>query len=502
MNEMKLIEISDEIAKFGLKWRKRGGGRIRKQTFSKLQLPEDWPLSKKLDELINNVNSVGKYEKTGDHIKGVIASINELINNEFIPIQSKINKNANVKAGKLLPAIYNFCFTEKLKDDDEGLIKNQSDYEYTIALLRVGALYHDMGKYISNDHHVARGVHLMRDISEQDRRSIEERFDTFNEKRNFWSFLRHHDIFGCLCTGEASLVALFDLVSWSGPEKEMVELNKRSVAYLSYLSLLNIADSDSSLFFNPNTQLLGITTVEVCRYLEDWMDIKNYLWEEYVNKDKFIKREQFKNWSLDIASHPERTIRRITRLVASCYRAEISIDEVPEENISRIVEDELQSLHGARLEHFCYLFARFCKLDYGLRFFYILMRYTLLEPDHNLKNRKSGKHGERKIGNDDSFPKIDELESIVVSPEEWRKRREICLRKMVHRTCIVLGRIVEDYRHLVSGDQRISPLLCVIMSGLMTPKETGWSICKSLKEMPSRALGWISDEIGVRLYGE
>lgn len=488
---MLLKEISQGTS--NVKWRRTRTGRSK--VLHVLPVPSYWPISEVLNELINC------NPRVGNHVKGVLASVNELIEGSFEPSESEADPKANSESRKLLRRICDFCFTVGL---DNGLIENEQEREFSVALLRAAALYHDVGKTISSDHHVSRGVHLMRDVSEDYRRSVENGlFSTFKERRDFWALLRHHDIYGCLCTGEASLPALFDMVSWSGSErKEPTPLNKRPVAYLSYLALLNIADSDSSLLFNPNTQLKGITTVEVCRYLTDWGKIKGYLWEEYVKDGDFIKREQFKNWSLAVASHPEEAIRRITRLVASCYRAEMSGDEVPEAYISRLVEDELQSLHGARIEQFCYLFARFCKMDYGLRFFYILMRHALMDPEHRLKRWK--RVGARKSpkSRENHFPELDDLEPLRLRSAERKRRREDCLRKVVNRTCLILSRMVEDYGHLVAADQRSSPLLCVVMAGLMTPVSTGWAICRSLKDAPSRALRWISDEIGVRLYGE
>jgi hypothetical protein len=345
----------------------------------------------------------------------------------------------------------------------------------------------------------------MRDILESDRRSFEvELFSgSFKDKHDFWSLLRHHDVIGCLCTGEASLPAVFEMTSWTGHGGNSIPPNKSLAAYVSYLVLLNIADSDSSLFFNKFTPHTGLPTIEARRYLEDWKRIKNYLWEEIqwqgntIRRGETLKREEFKNWLLEVASHPEYAITRIARIVVTAYRMCLPKEELHDPEVERLVEDELQMLHGARIEDFCYLFARFCKIDYGLRFFQVLMTHELLEEGENLV--------ERSVQDEPDYvcpSKIVEVTSLGANERERRKWK--CLARMTHRTCQILQRIVDDYGHLVRGDGRSTPLLCVVMAGLMPENErnTAWAICRALKRRSSRALGWIADEVGVGLYGE
>ena len=100
------------------------------------------------------------------------------------------------------------------------------------------------------------------------------------------------------------------------------------------------------------------------------------------------------------------------------------IEPEQEYEIQSLVEEELQSLLGPRFEHFCYCFAWFCKLDYGLRFFYLVMR-TALEDEGLLKNKKN----------------------ISVKREKLLEHK--ALRIMVVYTCLVLQRIVQEYGHLV-----------------------------------------------------
>ncbi|MGD0339988.1 MAG: HD domain-containing protein [Bacteroidota bacterium] len=465
------VEISNTLANTA--W--EGEGKERQVINFPYPIPINWPMANELNEMIKKVDDQNR--SVGDHVKGVVASINNLLRPDFSPLNFLIKSDdatLNGRAYGLMAEACKYCWF-----DPSALFKNMN-IEFSKGILRIGALYHDIGKLISGDYHVVRGVRYMRDVKDSWQHEIEDLFENVNDSRDFWALLRHHDIFGCLCTGEASMPALSDMVSWSVDRIPSNE--KRALAYISYLAWLNIADIDSTLL----KILGGITTVEAYRYLSDWEDLRNYL-ADNRSVHGIINRNEFKDWALDVSSHPESTIRRINRLVATSYRKEMG-SIAPESNIKAIVEEELRALLGSRLERFCYCFARFCKLDYSLRFFYLLMRDSLL--DEKLLERTDDTDVTQ-------FP--TKVRPINTSNERSNIR---ALRKMVKNTCLVLNRLVEDYGNLVVGDLHSSPLIMVDMSGLMRPEATGWAICRSLKESPSRALGWITDEVSIRLYGD
>ena len=79
---------------------------------------------------------------------------------------------------------------------------------------------------------------------------------------------------------------------------------------------------------------------------------------------------------------------------------------------------------------------------------------------------------------------------------------EFALKRMVSWTCCILNRIVEEYGHLVDGNERSAPRLGVDMSKLMNPPKTGNAIADSLDRSAAGALWWIVDEISVWLYGD
>jgi len=462
-----IIEISEALSQ--TKW--QGIGKTADISGFPTEIPNHWPFSNKLYEILlkpqvdkagNHIKDnngkviLGKLDERGRpiglHIKGVIASINTLIKPKLSHnfLVSSGDQNINGRADGLLSTAHSRSW------HDKNAIFIGSQNKFPRALLRIAALYHDIGKIISTDLHVTRGLRLMRDIEKKDRDYFENLFESINERNRMWALLRHHDIYGTLCTGEASLAAFSDIVSWTHPEFSFEPIDRSIAAYLTYLLWLNIADSDSTL----RTVHGGITSVEADRYLSDWHILIHELLDNNGNP-KIIHREEFKKWSLIVASTVTMTIQRITRLIATCYR--MKTDKIaPYDEILTLVEEELISLYGHRLEEFCYRFARFCKLDYALRFFLELMKDPRMESNED----------------------------------------HVQLRNMTYRTCMVLQRITEDYAHLINECDRSSPLLVVNMTGLMNPPETGRAICKSLKESPSRALGWIAEEIGVWLYGE
>ena len=205
-------------------------------------IPSNWPMSDEIKVMLDKVDE--QKRSVGQHVKGVVASINKLITPDLAPRDFLIaseNADLNGRAYSLMAQARGFCWF-----DTQALFKGMEN-EFAKGILRIAALYHDIGKLISSDHHVIRGVRYMRDVNDSYRREIENLFDNVNDSRDFWALLRHHDIFGCLCTGEASLAALSDMISWSCPCDQAVSIDKTELAYISYLAWLNIADIDSAL---------------------------------------------------------------------------------------------------------------------------------------------------------------------------------------------------------------------------------------------------------------
>lgn len=417
-----------------------------------IDVADSWPLSRQLRNMMEKSDSQGR--SVGSHVAGVIASVNQLLSESYSPEKFFVpsgNKTYDSTTLGLAWKAVNLCWGPK------SLLFGTRK-TFAESFLRVAALYHDIGKTISDDHHVSRGVHLMRDVNETTRRAVETLFDNVPDRRCFWNVLRHHDAFGTLCTGEASFPALADLVAWFESKDVPPSPFHSPLSQMSLLLWLNIADVNAVLAAIPGVR--GISTVEAGRYLADWEDIQNHFGEEGKQRSA-TNREDFRRWAFQRAATAEMTIGRIARLVASSYkRVAGRISPDTEALIATLTEEELQALHGPRFERFCSRFARFCKVDYGLRFFYALMAHA----------RKS-------------HPTDDGISRMV----SW--------------TCLILQRIVEEYGHLVDQDERSAPRIGVDLSKLMQPEETGRAICESMETNQSGALWWIIDEVGIWLYG-
>lgn len=473
------------------------------------------PMWEELETLLTPVtqDQAKDYEernRTCDHIWGVVASINQIIDGHYQLL--RVNEyNVDNMAERLLNTIQEFCLTDAIG----SVHLAPTGLQFAKDFLRVAALYHDIGKSITHDRHVSRGVHLMRDVDASTRRSFESDLlaSEFADKHNFWTLLSHHDTFGVLCTGEASLAALSQMVSWSG-DPDPRNTHRSPAALVSYLVLLNLADGASSLRFGRAPQK-ELRTLEVRRYLDDWNFVKSKLWVEGEHPfPAKISREGFVKALLDHASHPEQTIERITRIITTCYRMEITREKTDdllanESEVRKMVEEELDTLHGAKFQRFCHLFARFCKIDYGLRFFRVMMLHEALNTQHQLLERNDSSVAQKGTPKDrknkpslassvDGYP-YKGARRLDFAPE----RRTQCLQEMTRLICSVLKRFVDDYGDSVKGDGSAAPLMCIVMANLMPESNprTAWAICDALKKHDSRALTWISEEVAVSPYG-
>lgn len=477
----------------------------QKRLFRKFLQPliegeEAFPFISKIDKMLFTVDEQNR--SVGMHVLGCLSSTVSLLR---LREAEAVHAFFKMDAARLTPKQSEFAhelaeaslqLTSLVWGNNTG-----NNPRKTKALLRILALFHDVGKIIGNEHHISRSVHMLRDMKHDERKQLERLFPDAKQARNFLSVIGLHDIFGCLCTGEASEAALVNLTSWTTRELSD-RTSADALAQLSLLLWLNLADANSTL----REAFQGIPYTEAQRYFNDWKELRAYLQED---KNKKVTRDQFKTLLLRKASHPASTIHRIARIVASAYRRETGLPLEAEEVVG-IVEEELVALHGPRFEIFCQLFAHFCKLDYAIRFFYALMRRVLLV-EHSSRTDDSILRRKQNVALDVE-PESDDVELSPFAEaqrgrepgdvdENFKELRDQALRAVVNFVGVITKRVVEEYGHLVDGDNRSTPLLGVNMSGLMKPASTGWSICESLLDSQSRAVNWIMDEVGIWLYG-
>jgi hypothetical protein len=442
----------------------------QKRLFAKISVAfesavaSDWPLRAKLTEMITGNAGPDHHRWVGPHVAAVLACLNGYLpvaNPAQLFVVTGNNAVDNDAQGAGMWA-YTACWGGGLPDGlpARAYFGQGSQIEFAKAFMRTAALYHDIGKTISDDRHVSRGVHLIEDVIEGGRRSIESLFGDLWDAECLLALLKHHDVFGCLCTGEASLPALADMIQWISPTPFADAASGKSViAQLSLLNWLNIADSDASLLRYYG----GVTTVEALRYLQDWRLVVGSFEK---NPSASVKHDDFATWAMDEASSADKTVERIARIVATCWRMETRDVALGRgQAIMTLVQRQLLALHGPRFQRFCWRFARFAKLDYGLKFFDVLMKDAMFENSARVPDDQA-------------------------------------LRTMVASTCSILARIVEEYGHLVDDGRRPSLRLGVDMSKLSSPRETGAAISRALRnaQTSAGALRWIVGEISIWLY--
>ena len=261
-------------------------------------------------------------------------------------------------------------------------------------ILRLVTLYHDIGKVIHRDKHPMLGQHLLESLNDNDRKQFLEIFSSINKEnssgeKSFYSMLDlvgHHDLFGTLCTGEASRTAFIEA---SGLRLREMEDAKRII---DFIVILNMADIYGSIGPLPKERAEMI--------LNDWytfeifMESANPIVELFSGKadkkkqnllkDLLVSKKDLENKLTESEQEPEKTIERIRRIVVSGIiygKDTIKGDdgkEIPFNKdlriklADKITPDMIRSIFvkelGPDLQSFCRDFALICKLDYTLRF--------------------------------------------------------------------------------------------------------------------------------------
>jgi len=183
--------------------------------------------------------------------------------------------------------------------------------------LRFVAFYHDIGKAIHRDRHPTLGNHLLESLSDEDTRQL---IAILNEDRFFKMkhLIAYHDLFGVLCTGEASRPVLIDAAGLSVSSK-----------IIGYIATLNLADIYGTI---PN-----ITSLQFKDIAEDWQYVTNLI-------DNTEYRSDLEKTMIQDAQQPENTAERIRRLIAtSILRSSdpiaCRIEFGSEDNLSKSVGD-------------------------------------------------------------------------------------------------------------------------------------------------------------------
>jgi hypothetical protein len=286
--------------------------------------------------------------------------------------------------------------------------------EKVVDLLRVAALFHDIGKFIRRANHPAIGANLLRNFDENQRQRLVEALtyqtDSVDSdaKHNRFSLIasivQHHDKFGVVSTGEGALPLFSDILYFTSDSSTIAGIRK-NVTSVMVLNLVDIAAvntaskdvreraadlaksiTDSRKVITQSKKLhvtkalneisnlcklpgssLGLDADKLAKVLEDWDILIEVIDHEQVQGN----RVKLKHHLLELERNPSRAIKRILRLLQESARTTNCQFLTDGKYMSPTsVESVLVGTLGAyQFQTFCELLSTVAKLDYGLNFF-------------------------------------------------------------------------------------------------------------------------------------
>jgi len=450
-----------------------------------IKLEDDEPtLTKsKLEAKLKNENRLFQEEELGEvyhhHIESVMRGINMII--------GPAHRNICPSADWVRPPLHNFeaDFLDIIDDDEK-------------ALLRFLALYHDIGKVIHRDKHPLLGKHLLEslDVSATNTFCKLLGVELFSA---MVQIINHHDLFGVLNTGEASLLVLIDAAGH--------RLGISAQKMISYLVTVNLADIYGTL--NTLYPTILNTTITV-----------------WKNTYDLLSAPDFEKKVFEWASSPQSSADRIKRILTTPI---FMIKDVPQDIKEGIAErlqdaiilDALQRRLGPRLTIFCHDLAYICKFDYLLKFMKILVSKWFKERGGVMNSEYDAliqefpmvksildplirERGEDRIHFETLDKLYKELQANVGNPLSYNilkrimecKVRNINIDRIVSITIEFLERLVTNYRDLTyhregSWRRRIG----IEMLGITRSIDISDRVARLLlSENLQHGVNWVADE--------
>ena len=283
------------------------------------------------------------------HCPNVIRCLEDIFTNQGQKIDKAARNNNNSAVRTAISyeskAIDN-CLG--IKSDDEASRKKVLD------TLRIAALYHDIGKLIRSANHPRLGVNILRNMYEKERAKMveglvikgEDKASQSNEHRFslLCSIVEHHDKFGVVSTGEGSLAIFSDILYFRSDEKAIAGIKKNitsvMILNLADIAAVCVADKDTqnkatelvsgiledksanpsndykqlSKIWNENDSYLGLSIDKVTNILNDWSELIKAI----EDKNVLGNRTKLREYLIHQDQNPDRTIKRIIRLVKEC----------------------------------------------------------------------------------------------------------------------------------------------------------------------------------------
>lgn len=412
---------------------------------------------------------------------------------------------------------------------------NAKEIENVTELLKVAALYHDIGKFIRRANHPQIGANIIRNYSESESEKLvdflvfdDEPADTTSKHNRFTliaSIIEHHDKFGVVSTGEGALPIFSDILYFTSNKGALngIKKNITSVMLVNLADIaavntssqkeiaLNLARNIAKLrcneptdkefenysekqllenlekLYSEETSCLGLATLKVSNVLEDWGVLVSAV--EDVDGD----RTQLKIKLLEIEQNPSRTIKRILRLLtesaitgnASCllqYMTPTSVESVL-----------VATLGPYRFQSFCEQLATIVKFDYGLDFFKAVMCAAIRKRMHDgytIEQNKTHKW---------EWKKLSEAECHLIDNKSPKEKLE--LTRIITTIFVkVLESLVTRYENILDISSTNPRRFGFQMRDLTLDEKIRSSIIdllciRDLKDPV--ALTWITDEVTI-----
>ncbi|MBM3211751.1 hypothetical protein FJZ33_06010, partial [Candidatus Poribacteria bacterium] len=239
-----------------------------------------YDISKDEEELkifLYNIPFGEEIEELGDrnakHVKSVLSHMNSLIEKPFCDGFKDIWDKLLDKNGIL---------NQKLPEEHPW--KGKID-----ILLRIAALYHDIGKVIISERHSLEGFYYFAHVKPSQRGKLEkilgegdillgaERFKILS------NMLKYHDLWGVLSTGEGSVIVLLDVLPYH------IAHPIDQITTLSLLLLINMADIMEAIEperYDSKAKLLSEEWEKLCKEVEESKGDRQELTNNLIRKDQ------------------------------------------------------------------------------------------------------------------------------------------------------------------------------------------------------------------------
>ena len=394
----------------------------------------------------------------------------------------------------------------------------------TRSFMKIAALYHDIGKYIRKENHPQIGVNILRNLNDDECNKLVNALtwskdDNEDSKHHRFSLIcsliQHHDKFGVITTGEGSLPLLSDILYFTSDEHSISGIKKNATSVM----MLNLADisgvcrapaADISAAKQYATKIFeqrgkgqdceeGLEKIkEICVKQSSYLGLRfakvnNILndWDILIKAIDHVSvkgnRSRLKDYLIKFEENPDRTIKRILRIINECFDACDAVELSKHINATTVETVLVGALGSHQFQSFCEKFAIIVKLDYGLNFFKAITCACIrkfLDREYRLEN-------------ENSWSRLNSSESDAVGKLEKKATQDLN-NKITSLMVKVLHGIILRYSSLLDSKSLNPYRFGLQMRDLTTDHNIRESILNFLcidENKEHVALTWIADEV-------